>query len=206
MARARAISRMTKSMGGLWQIFCCLGNLGELSVLGAVAVWTEGGCRGEGLTTGVVRHACRHRVTARGVFGFVGGRCCRLEVRAVARGRSLGQHGSGQRAPPPQERWHEGGWFLFFSWGLLRCRRGIAGAGGTEEGFGGLRMPGRPREWSAGTRGLGGGVFDWGLQRWGDHGSGHAAHVPHARERPDACRRGSGSTRGFFFLSGGMEV
>ena len=32
----------------------------------------------EGLTTGVVRHACRHRVTARGVFGFVGGRCCRL--------------------------------------------------------------------------------------------------------------------------------
>ena len=27
------------------------------------------------LTTGVVRHACRHRVTARGVFGFVGGRC-----------------------------------------------------------------------------------------------------------------------------------
>ena len=35
--------------------------------------WTEGGCGGEGLTTGVVRHACRHRVTARGVFGFVGG-------------------------------------------------------------------------------------------------------------------------------------
>ena len=29
--------------------------------------------RGHGLTTGVVRHACRHRVTARGVFGFEGG-------------------------------------------------------------------------------------------------------------------------------------
>ena len=28
--------------------------------------------RGHGLTTGVVRHACRHRVTARGVFGFGG--------------------------------------------------------------------------------------------------------------------------------------
>ena len=28
---------------------------------GAVAVWTEGGCGGEGLTTGVVRHACRLR-------------------------------------------------------------------------------------------------------------------------------------------------
>ena len=28
-------------------------------------------------------------------------------------------------AVPPQERWHEGGWFLFFLWRLLRCRRGI---------------------------------------------------------------------------------
>ena len=29
-------------------------------------------------------------------------------------------------AVPPQERWHEGGWFLFFSLGVvLRCRRGI---------------------------------------------------------------------------------
>ena len=38
--------------------------------LGVVAVCSEGGCRREGLTTGVVRHACRHRVTARGVFGL----------------------------------------------------------------------------------------------------------------------------------------
>ena len=36
--------------------------------LGVVAVCSEGVCRGKGLTTGVVRHACRHRVTARGVF------------------------------------------------------------------------------------------------------------------------------------------
>ena len=36
--------------------------------LGVVAVCSEGVCRREGLTTGVVRHACRHRVTARGVF------------------------------------------------------------------------------------------------------------------------------------------
>ena len=28
-------------------------------------------------------------------------------------------------AVPPQERWHEGGWGLFFLWRLLRCRRGI---------------------------------------------------------------------------------
>ena len=28
-------------------------------------------------------------------------------------------------AVPPQERWHEGGWFLFFLWRLLRCRGGI---------------------------------------------------------------------------------
>ena len=40
---------------------------------GVVAVCSEGGCGGEGLTTGVVRHACRHRVTARGVFGLGGG-------------------------------------------------------------------------------------------------------------------------------------
>ena len=46
--------------------------------LGVVVVCAEGICRREVLTTGVVRHACRHRVTARGVFGFVGGRCCRL--------------------------------------------------------------------------------------------------------------------------------
>ena len=30
--------------------------------------FTEGGCGSGGLTTGVVRHACRHRVTARGVL------------------------------------------------------------------------------------------------------------------------------------------
>ena len=53
---------------------------------GVVAVWTEGVCGGEVLTTGVVRHACRHRVdgtppcggAGEEVFGFVGGRCCRL--------------------------------------------------------------------------------------------------------------------------------
>ena len=42
-------------------------------VWGVVAVCSEGDCGGEGLTTGVVRHACRHRVTARGVFGLGGG-------------------------------------------------------------------------------------------------------------------------------------
>ena len=49
---------------------------------GAVAVWTEGGCGGEGLTTGVVRHACRLRRdgTRRFLFGgffcgWTGSRC-----------------------------------------------------------------------------------------------------------------------------------
>ena len=41
-----------------------------MTVGGVVAVWTERICRREGLTTGVVRHACRHRVTARGFFGL----------------------------------------------------------------------------------------------------------------------------------------
>ena len=48
---------------------------------GAVVVFSEGVCGGEGLTTGVVRHACRHRVTARGVFGLGG---------IVSHARSLG--------------------------------------------------------------------------------------------------------------------
>ena len=45
--------RQHEGLGGIGGFFCG---------------WTEGGCGGEGLTTGVVRHACRHRVTARGVF------------------------------------------------------------------------------------------------------------------------------------------
>ena len=123
------------------------------------------------MTTGVVRHACRHRVTARGVFvwgillrldweplrehvlaggpashacrrgsgstrGFnffvLGGSFTRSGVDGT---RGLGVGGlircAGRPrewscgAVPPQERWHEGGWFLFFLWRLLRCRRGI---------------------------------------------------------------------------------
>ena len=178
-------------------------------VLGVVAVCSEGGCRREGLTTGVVRHACRHRVTARGVFalgdcftcsgaaargalifcfggffhtlrsgwhervrggGFnplrgattgvvmrrraTSGEMARgglvfvfsLEVAPMSEEDSFTRSGvDGTRglgvgglircagrprewscgAVPPQERWHEGGWFLFFLWRLLRCRRGI---------------------------------------------------------------------------------
>ena len=48
---------------------------------GVVAVWTEGDCGGEGLTTGVVRHACRHRVTARGGFCLGGFLSHALEQR-----------------------------------------------------------------------------------------------------------------------------
>ena len=53
--------------------FTCseLGN-DTMTIGGGVVVCSEGRCGGEGLTTGVVRHACRHRVTARGVFGLGG--------------------------------------------------------------------------------------------------------------------------------------
>ena len=68
--------------------------------------WTEGGCGGEGLTTGVVRHACRHRVTARGVFGFVGGALLLFVLRVVA-GACVGRW-TGQPRMPPRERQHEG--------------------------------------------------------------------------------------------------
>ena len=61
--------------GGLGDCFTCSGAAarGGFCFGEFFCGWTEGGCGGEGLTTGVVRHACRHRVTARGVFGFVGG-------------------------------------------------------------------------------------------------------------------------------------
>ena len=88
--------------------------------LGVVAVCSEGGCRREGLTTGVVRHACRHRVTARGVF-VLGDSFTRPELgndiglmgallpfvlRLVA-GACVGRW-TGQARMPPRERQHEG--------------------------------------------------------------------------------------------------
>ena len=87
---------------------------------GVVAVCSEGGCGGEGLTTGVVRHACRHRVTARGVFGLGGlfhtlgawerhrggGELLPFVLRVVA-GACVGRW-TGQPRMPPQERQHEG--------------------------------------------------------------------------------------------------
>ena len=43
-------------------------------------------------------------------------------VESAARG----DHRSGHAAPCHHgSGWHEGGWFLFFLWRLLRCRRGI---------------------------------------------------------------------------------
>ena len=48
-----------------------------------------------------------------------------LEV-APERCRACVDHGSGHAAPCHHRRgWHEGGWFLFFSWRLLRCRRDV---------------------------------------------------------------------------------
>ena len=54
-----------------------------LVLWGAVVVCSEGRCGGKVLTTGVVRHACRHRVTARGVV-FLGGALLRFILRVVA--------------------------------------------------------------------------------------------------------------------------
>ena len=76
--------------------------------------------REHGLTTGVVRHACRHRVTARGVFAL-GDSFTRSElgndtglmgallpfVLRVVAGACVGRW-TGQPRMPPRERLHEG--------------------------------------------------------------------------------------------------
>ena len=75
-------------------------------------------------------------------------------------------------AVPPQERWHEGGWFLFFLWRLLRCRRGILSHPQERTARGGWFL-----------------FFLWGLLRCRvcvDHGSGHSAPC---RLRRDGTRR-----------------
>ena len=93
------------------------------------------------------------RINALFVFWFCGGAllpfvlraCCgsmcwpvdRPATHAAAGAAARGVRGIGGRircagrpqewscgSVPPQERWHEGGWFLFFLWGLLRCREG----------------------------------------------------------------------------------
>ena len=66
--------------------------------------WIGSRCRSQRLTTGVVRHACRHRVTARGVVGAL----LPFVLKVVA--RACVGRGSGQPRMPPQERQHEGFW------------------------------------------------------------------------------------------------
>ena len=101
---------------------------------GAVAVCSEGLLREHVLAGGPASHACRRGSGSTRGFNFfvLGGSFTRSGVDGT---RGLGVGGlircAGRPrewscgAVPPQERWHEGGWFLFFLWRLLRCRRGI---------------------------------------------------------------------------------
>ena len=131
---------------------------------GRAVVFSEGGCGGGGLTTGAVRHACRHRVTAREVFVLGDSFTC---SGAAARGGGV--------------------WGDYFAvlWRTLSpfVLRVVAGAC-VGRGSGQPRMPPQERQ----HEGLGG------LGDCFTH-SGAASH---------ACRRGSGSTRGFNFLFWGF--
>ena len=83
------------------------------------------------LAGGPASHACRRGSGSTRGFNFfvLGGAFTRSGVDGT---RGLGVGGlircAGRPrewscgAVPPQERWHEGGWFLFFLWRLLRCR------------------------------------------------------------------------------------
>ena len=90
---------------------------------GAVAVCFEGLLRGHVLAAGAASHACRRGSGSTRGFNFfvLGGSFTRSGVDGT---RGLGVGGlircAGRPrewscgAVPPQERWHEGGWFLFF--------------------------------------------------------------------------------------------
>ena len=67
--------------------------------------WTGSRCGGEGLTTGVVRHACRLRRDGTRMF-LIWGDSFAVGLGAVA-GACVGR-GSGQPRMPPRERQHEG--------------------------------------------------------------------------------------------------
>ena len=115
-----------------------------------------GGCSGVGVC---VDHRSGHsapchlrRDGTRGVgFCFFFGLRCRGEWEREHEGGLIRCAGRPQEwsfgAVPPQERWHEGGWFLFFLWRLLRCR----GEWEREHEGGLIRCAGRPQEWSFGA-------------------------------------------------------
>ena len=172
------------------------------------------------MTTGVVRHACRHRVTARGVFGFEGG-VVAVCFEGLLRGHVLAG-GPASHACRRGSGSTRGFWFggLFHTLGRDGTRGvgfcfffgGCSGVGGgffhtlgsdctRELGLRGLiRCAGRPQEWSFGavppqsdgTRVKALWFFWRGI-------------LSHARERPHtAYRRWTGRTRGFDFLVWGI--
>ena len=161
---------------------------------GVVFVCSEGGCGGEVLTTGVVRHACRHRVTARGVFGLgglfhtLGSDCTReLGLRGLIRCAGRPQEWS-FGAVPPREWMARGGLVFVFSLEVAPVSEGDCF---TCSGV--VRHACRHRVTARGVFGFVGGVvavcFE-GLLRGHVLAGGPASH---------ACRRRSGSTRGFWF-------
>ena len=90
-----------------------LGGLGDSFTRPGVVSRVEGFNPLRGATTGVVM---RRRATT-GVDGTRGvGFCFFFGGCSGVGGGFFHTLGSG---------WHEGGWFLFFLWKLLRCRRGI---------------------------------------------------------------------------------
>ena len=101
--------------------------------LGVVVVWTEGICRRKGLTTGVVRHACRLRRDGTRGFWFCSGGADAVCFGEAIAGDVMAGRFAGQRQPMPQRGrgsprrliifWF-GGFFHTLRSGLARERLG----------------------------------------------------------------------------------
>ena len=150
---------------------------------------------------GPASHACRRGSGSTRGFNFfvLGGSFTRSGVDGT---RGLGVGGlircAGRPrewscgAVSPQERWHEGGWFLFFLWRLLRCRRGIL-SHALEHPFGAVTpLERRDPALRRGRRGLMRFLVLWGAVVVCSEGrcGGGGRSGPLAREIPDVFRHG----------------